>query len=184
MPGRTHALFAATVLLATIGCAETAHRSVSLADAQPVELLQNDFNNISQSGEFYFAGWPSPAGLETLQQQGVKTVVVIKPPDMVDMKFGESERAFAESLGMRIVYLPISPNDFDSKDVDRFSDLVDHNEGPMLIHCGSSNTVGGLWAAYLHREQGVELEEAIRLGETAGLRSDSMREAARRVATE
>ncbi len=173
--------FAAAALLGLFGCT-TVQREIEIAEAAPVEALAEEFNNIYSSGEIFFAGIPTAAGLEAMKDRGVRTIVCTKTPEWVDEKMGLSERELAESLGMRIVYIPISPNSFDSRDVDRFADLLDHNDGPMLIHCGSSNTVGGLWAAYLHRERGVELDRAIALGEAAGLKSDSMREAAIRVA--
>lgn len=51
----------------------------------------------------------------------------------------------------------------------------------MLIHCASSNRVGGLWAAYPVRYCGYGIDEAIRLGGAAGRSRQSMIDAAKRV---
>ena len=162
------------------GCS-SAPREIEISEATTIEGLAEEFNNISASGEFYFAGYPTVEGLEAMHRRGVRTIVSTKAPAQVDEKLGESEREVAERLGMRIVYLPITPDSFSSRDVDRLSDLIEHNEGPVLLHCGSSNTIGGLWAAYLHRERGVDASRALEIGQSAGLRSESMREAAQRV---
>ncbi len=174
-------IFGISLSLALLSGCSTAPREIEIADAATVEPLAEEFNNISSAGEFYFAGYPTVEGLEAMQRRGVRTIVSIKSPEQVDEKLGESEREVADRLGMRIVYLPIAPDSFDARDVDRLADLIEHNDGPMLLHCGSSNTVGGLWAAYLNRERGVDADRAIEIGESAGLRSDSMRDAARRV---
>ena len=73
------------------------------------------------------------------------------------------------------------PSTFSTDDIDRLAAIIDEAEGRVLIHCASSNRVGGLWAAYLHRHRGYDLEEAIELGMAAGLRPGRMIEAVKRV---
>jgi len=178
-------VLAAAVLLSLnflTGCQSVP--SVPVTEAEPVEELEGSFNNIYAADGFYFAGYPTVEGLEAMRERGVTTVVSTKTPEQVESRLGRSERELVESLGMRMVYIPISPESFSDNDVDRLADLIEHRDGPMLLHCGSSNTIGGLWASYLHREQGVPLDRAMEIGESAGLRADSMIEATRRVAEE
>ena len=85
---------------------------------------------------------------------------------------------------MRYESIPMVPSTFSTDDVDRLAVIIDEAEGGVLVHCASSNRVGGLWAAYLHRHRGYELEEAIELGTAAGLRPGGMTEAVKRVAAE
>jgi len=162
------------------GCGSRRH--VEAIDAKPVEELQDQFNNISSAGEFYFAGYPTVEGLKALRDRGVTTIVSTKSPEQGTERLGQDERELVESLGMRMVYLPISKESFSTKDVDRLADMIEHNEGGMMLHCGSSNTIGALWAAYLHRERNVDFERAFEIGATAGLSHEGMREAAVRVA--
>jgi protein tyrosine phosphatase (PTP) superfamily phosphohydrolase (DUF442 family) len=69
----------------------------------------------------------------------------------------------------------------DAKAVARVLD--DEAAGPILLHCASSNRVGGVWAVILAM-RGRSLGQAETEGRMAGLSSPGMVEAARRVAGE
>ena len=43
----------------------------------------------------------------------------------------------------------------------------------VLIHGGSGNRIGALWALYQYRE-GVDIERAIELGRAAGMKSETL----------
>ncbi len=58
--------------------------------------------------------------------------------------------------------------------------LSDPERGPVLLHCGSSDRVGAVWAAIRVRA-GQTLEEAEAAGRAAGLRSPANWEAVLRV---
>jgi uncharacterized protein (TIGR01244 family) len=58
--------------------------------------------------------------------------------------------------------------------------LADASAGPVLIHCHSSNRVGGVWAA-IQARKGRSLDEALAAGREAGLQSPAMVAAVRRV---
>jgi hypothetical protein len=51
----------------------------------------------------------------------------------------------------------------------------------VLLHCASSNRVGGVLAVMAHRK-GKPLDDAIAEGQQAGLKSPAMIDAVRRVA--
>ncbi len=139
-------------------------------------------NNLFQDGRMYFGGQPDEASLARLAREaGVKTVVNIRfPEEMSRVSF--DERAIVDSLGLRYVTIPVSPASFSQEDVDRFAEVLSETDEPVLLHCASSNRVGGMWAAYLATHRGVSPGEAIELGRSAGLRSEGMVAAARRVA--
>ncbi|MBT8398949.1 MAG: protein tyrosine phosphatase family protein [Rhodothermia bacterium] len=139
-------------------------------------------NNLFTSGRMYFGGQPDQEALVRLATaQGVKTVVNIRfPEEMGSVDF--NEQAVAESLGLRYVTIPVSPGSFSQHDVDRFAQVLGETDEPVLLHCASSNRVGGMWAAYLSMHRGVEPDDALELGRSAGLRSEGMVAAVRRVA--
>jgi protein tyrosine phosphatase (PTP) superfamily phosphohydrolase (DUF442 family) len=58
--------------------------------------------------------------------------------------------------------------------------LDDPSAGPVLLHCASSNRVGGVWAVIQSRK-GKTLDEALAAGQQAGLHSPVMEAAVRRV---
>ncbi len=169
-------------LVFTLGaCQSPPASTVSAQNATRVQGWDG-VNNLFREGRFYFGGQPDEASLKRLATEvGVTTVVNIRHPEEL-LRLDFDEEAAADSLGLRYITIPVAPATFSTEDVDRFAEVVNSSEEPILLHCASSNRVGGMWAAYLVRHRGVDLEKAIAIGKTAGLRSDGMIEATRRVA--
>jgi len=101
-----------------------------------------------------------------LQENGFKTVLDIRT-------LGEgvaAEKKVIEAAGMSYINLEVSGGTAtDDAIVEQFSKWVDAAEKPMLIHCGSANRVGTLWAQYLMKK-GVSTEYAIQEGITVGMK--------------
>ena len=142
---------------------------------------------LSENGAVYFAGQPTDSGLKDLAERGVKIVVNLRTLKEVRSKIDFDEAAVVKSLGMKYIHIPVVPSSFSSMDVERLIEVLDqasigtNKQSRILIHCASSNRVGAMWAAYLNRELGFDSDKAIEYGKKAGLRSDSMIEAAKRV---
>ena len=138
-------------------------------------------NNLFRDGSFYFSGQPDEASLGRLAtEEGIATVVNLRRPSELD-SLDFDERAVVEGLGMTYVPIPLTPQTFSIEDVRQFTEAVEASKGPILLQCGSSNRVGGMWAAYLAIERGVDLDEALDKGRAAGMRSDSVEQAVKRV---
>ncbi len=142
------------------------------------------FTNLFRDGRLYFAGQPDADALGTAPDRGVKVVVNLRTPDEMTHRVGFDEEALVRELGMEYLSIPITSASFSVSDADRLKDVLSRTPGPVLIHCGGSNRVGALWALYLHRHRGLDLDEAIKSGQRAGLRSASMIDAVTRVAAE
>lgn len=142
----------------------------------------DDVNNVYRAGDVFIAGQPGESGLLRFADEGVGVVVNMRRPEEMQ-SIGFDERRAVEALGMRYVSIPVTPATLSPNDVERFAAVLEEADGPVLLHCGSANRAGGLWAAYLARERGLELDAAMQAGESAGMRSESVKEAARRVAT-
>lgn len=161
----------AAVALLLPGCAKSLHEA-PLAPARPVTNWDG-VKNLSRSGDVYFGGQPTADAFDTAQERGVKVVVNLRSErEMKALDFDEA--ALVRRLGMEYVAIPVTPDSFAAADADRLKDVLTRTSGPVLIHCGSSNRVGAVWALYLHRHRGVALDEAIDLGRKAGLRSDRL----------
>jgi uncharacterized protein (TIGR01244 family) len=158
-----------------------AARPVGVATAVTDPSLAAAFTNLSQDGDIYFAGWPTEAGLRALAARGVRTVITLKTVDEITAARGFDARAVAQSLGIELVVIPVRPNSFSAADVTAFAAAFDAARGPVLIHCGSSNTVGGMWAAYLANQRGLAPADALSRGRAAGLRDGPMADATQRV---
>ncbi len=151
--------------------------------ATPVKdgTLKDNFNNIFCSGETYLAGYPTAAGLRAMQVKGVTRVIALKTNDQVLDARGYDEAAVAARLGLDLVVIPMSVDTMSPADVARFAQAYDSAKGPVLVHCGSANTVGALWAAYLHERYGLPEEEAIAAGDAAGMKAPDAIKAAKRL---
>lgn len=156
-------------------------RLVSTAHRVEDPALTAEFNNLFADGDIYFSGWPSEAGLRAMSARGVKTVIALKTPEQVMDARGYDPRKLAPQLGIDLIVIPVSSDSYDLATVERFAKAFDGTKGPVLIHCGSSSTVGGVWSGYLFAKRGVPAEQALELGAAAGLREGPMSDAAERV---
>jgi uncharacterized protein (TIGR01244 family) len=127
------------------------------------------------------AGQPSLEGLERLSELGFRTVVNLRAEGEAD---AAGERARIVAQGLRYVSVPVTAASLDRQAVSAVAKLLeDRGAGPVLIHCTSGNRAGGVWAL-IEAAQGVALEDALAEGRKAGLASDAMVAAVRRVAGE
>lgn len=139
-------------------------------------------NNLFREGEVYFGGQPDSASfVRFAREAGVSTIVNIRRPEELDA-LSFDEPALVEGLGMQYVNLPVTPETLSRDVVDSLDAVLESADGGVLIHCGSSNRVGGTWATHLFVNEDLSLEEAIARGEAAGLRSPAMYDAVERVA--
>jgi uncharacterized protein (TIGR01244 family) len=123
------------------------------------------------------AGQPSPEALGRLKDLGFRTVVNLR----TDREGTADEKATVEAQGLRYVSVPILAETFSLADVEAVEKVLDGpSSGPVLLHCASSNRVGGVWAVIQSRE-GESLDEALAAGQQAGLHSPVMEAAVRRV---
>jgi uncharacterized protein (TIGR01244 family) len=123
------------------------------------------------------AGLPSPAAVARLKLQGFKTVIDLRS----EAEGLADEKAGVEAQGLRYVSVPLTSASFTLADALKVeSVLEDPAAGPILLHCASSNRVGGVIAVIAARN-GKSVEQAIEEGRQAGLHSDSMIEAVKRV---
>jgi len=123
------------------------------------------------------AGQPTPEALGGLGEMGFRTVVNLRS----EKEGPADERAVVEAQGLRYVSIPILPDTFSLADVEALEKILDDPAAtPVLLHCGSSNRVGGAWAV-IQARKGKSLEEAEAAGRAAGLHSPQMEAAVRRV---
>ncbi len=169
----------AVIAIALSGCSRSLHQA-SFTTATPVADWSG-VANLSHDGDIYFGGQPTADAFGTAQKMGVKVVVNLRSDrEIAAMDFDEA--ALVEQLGMKYVAIPITMKSFGSSDTDALKEVLKNTSGPVLIHCGSSNRVGALWAMYVHRHRGVALDDAIALGRKAGLQSEGLVETIRQTA--
>lgn len=112
------------------------------------------------------SGKLAPGALDELKSLGFKTVV-----DMRTAPEGTAEEAkLAKSAGLAYHNLPVGKGWPEAEVFSQFTILVENEENyPMLIHCGSANRVGMVWAMY-KLQSGVEHSSAMMEGRTIGMK--------------
>lgn len=115
----------------------------------------------------YSCGQPSPEQLRELKDSGITTIVDLRGS-------GENcwdERAVVEDLGMRYHRISVvGPEDISEENAQRLDEILDDvSAQPVLIHCGSGNRVGALYALKAYHCDKYEGEEAVAAGRDAGL---------------
>ena len=143
--------------------------------------------HLSRAWNVLFAGQPTEEGLRLLAERGVKVIVNLRPDAEMQRAVDFDEAILVESLGMEYVHIPMTPTTFSGDDVAQLKRVMNRpgaipaEQFRIVIHCRSSNRCGGLWAAFLHDDYEFDESKAIEYGKSAGLRSESMIEATKRV---
>jgi uncharacterized protein (TIGR01244 family) len=152
---RQHMPFVVLAVLVA-GCSESKAPQVALMNqAEPLPGITT-------------AGQPDEASLRGLADAGYTTVIDLRT---ADEDRGFDEKGTVEGLGMKYISLPISGGQgVTYENAARLDETLAGIDGPVLLHCASSNRVGALLSLreVLH---GASDEDALELGTEAGLKS-------------
>ena len=159
----------------TVACALAALMFVAACADEPLATSPSkvDLKEIVATGKVESAGGITPAGqpdavaLKVFADNGYEAVIDLRTP-AEDRGFDEP--AVVEELGMRYVSMPIGSDGINYESAAALDELLANFEGPVLLHCGSSNRVGALLALRASAK-GMDDEAALELGKRAGLSS-------------
>ena len=169
------------------GCAMKAGRAVESAPAvqvdrsqlpQAVTGVEGMEKDLFRDGRVYIGGQPGEKSLASLAELGVKTVVNLRTPremaDRAQVPFDEA--AEAARLGMEYVTIPIGGTEFPytPEAVERFAQVLERHDGPVLLHCRSGVRASYVWTAYLVRYGGVSLDAALARGKAIAIAPDPL----------
>jgi uncharacterized protein (TIGR01244 family) len=168
MPRNLFLLVLMTVLSAT-ACLENSDTETRL---RTEATLMVDLETVVRVGNVVpvqgvtTAGQPDAAALTVFAEQGYKTVIDIRtePEDR-----GMDEATVIGDLGMEYIAFPIDkPEAINFDNARELTRLIAESEGPVLVHCGSSNRVGALFALQKSLD-GADDEVALEYGREAGM---------------
>jgi len=125
-------------------------------------------NTANPAQNLITGGQPSIDDLNKMAKEGVKTIVNLRTKGEFT-KF--DEKSEVESLGMKYVLIEVDGSDGITLENAKRLDAVLNQGENTLVHCASSNRVGGLLAYRTFRLQGSSSAEALALGKMAGMRS-------------
>ena len=124
--------------------------------------------------DVFIAGQPTEKGLRAARDRGVTTVVNLRSPEeMRRVPFDEAKVVAA--FGMKYVYIPMrgTPELPYSPDaLDRFAKTMKSVDGKVLLHCTIAWRASHLWAAYLIRERGIPVNDALENARAINLMDD------------
>ena len=128
-------------------------------------------------GEIVYSGQPSEDDFQVVKDAGFKTVINLRPT--AEMSF--DEKKVVEGLGMAYVNIPITMISITDEKVARLAVLLgDPEAAPVLLHCGSSNRVGGMWYIYSALFTDTSEREAMEEATKYGLRSEMLKKVVQR----
>ena len=142
--------------------------TVFSAYAQTPDLTSGLMNGAEPLPGVITAGQPDEASLNALAEAGYVAVI--------DLRAANEDRGFDEenavkSLGMNYISIPISGSDgITFENAALLDATLSGIDGPVLVHCASSNRVGAL-LSLREKINGASDDDALRLGEAAGLSS-------------
>lgn len=115
---------------------------------------------------FISTGQPDAAVLQAIAEAGFVAVVDLRT---VTEDRGIDEQAEVEGLGMSYINLPVAGSaGITFENAARLDRILAGLDGPVLLHCGSGNRVGALFALR-EKRRGADAEQALAVGKAAGL---------------
>ncbi len=114
------------------------------------------------------AGQPNEIGLKELADDGYAAVIDLRT---AGEDRGLNEQDVVEDLGMDYVSLPIAGRAaINFENAKKLDQILGKYDEPVLVHCGSSNRVGALFALR-EKMNGADDEDALAFGRSAGMTS-------------
>jgi uncharacterized protein (TIGR01244 family) len=98
--------------------------------------------------------------------KGITTVINIRTAEemaYVKKETGFDEEAVARQLGLTYVNVPLQALEtFTPSNLERIANAIKNSKGRVLLHCNTATRTSSVWAAYLTKYGGVELNEAMK----------------------
>jgi uncharacterized protein (TIGR01244 family) len=146
----------------------------------PVEVkdIQGVQQRLFRDGRVFIGGQPSEQALERFKALGVTVVVNLRTQREMDNRQAVpfDEAAALAKLGLEYVHIPLGGDDnpWTPAAVERFAQALEKHRGPVLLHCTVAWRASYLWAAYLIRYGGLDLDEAMARGRAIGIGRDPL----------
>ena len=116
-------------------------------------------------------GQPTFDQLKKASETGFKAVINLRTDG--ELPDPEQESTWVEGLGMKYFHIPVTGAEgLTLENTKLFAEVLSKTENyPLIVHCKSGNRVGALFALKAFHIDGKNIEEALLIGESAGLSS-------------
>ena len=140
-----------------------------LAAIEPAET--GILNATSPEPGILFGGQPTAEQLGKLAAADYKTVIDLRAPTE---DRGYDEAAAAKAAGLTYVPIPVTEETIkDPRTLDRFIEVFNDTEKPVLVHCAGGSRVAAVYYAWLVSEKKMSREEALAKAKEEGLRRET-----------
>ena len=137
----------------------------NIDEADTVEVIK-DFKNLFRYQNFYLSGQPTLEALQWFKSQGVTKIINLRS-ETENKGFLENaynEEANAQELGFKYHSIPVDgTKDYSPEKLEVFLSLMNKNE-KTVIHCASAGRVTHFFMAYLIKNKGYTVNEAVEIG--------------------
>jgi protein tyrosine phosphatase (PTP) superfamily phosphohydrolase (DUF442 family) len=130
-----------------------------------VEVI-NDFKYLYRYQNFYLSGQPTLEALQWLKSQGVNKIINLRSENenIEYSEYAYNEKINAQRLGFKYYSIPVDGNkDYTPENLDVFISLINKNE-IILIHCLTAGRATNFFMAYLIKNKGYTINEAVEIG--------------------
>jgi len=132
-------------------------------------------DNVYKCGNLFFSGQFSAEDLSQISGEGITRIITLRTDGEIDW----DEKGEVQDASIEFLQVPFqTPEALTDEVFTKVRNLLKSNSKKTLLHCASSNRVGGVWLPYRVLNESVDLETAILEAEQIGLRSPSIKEKA------
>jgi uncharacterized protein (TIGR01244 family) len=123
------------------------------------------FDNILTGGQ------PTFEQLKKASKTGFKAVINLRTDG--ELPAPEQESTWVEGMGMKYFHIPVAGAEgLTLENTKLFAEVLSKTENyPLIVHCKSGGRVGAMFALKAFHIDGKNIEEALLIGESAGLTS-------------
>ena len=116
-------------------------------------------------------GQPTFEQLKKASETGFKAVINLRTDG--ELPDPEQESTWVEGLGMKYFHIPVAGAEgLSLENTKLLAEALSKTENyPLVVHCKSGNRVGAIFALKAFHIDGKSIEEALLIGESAGLTS-------------
>ena len=120
-------------------------------------------------GDVLTGGQPTFDQIKKASETGFKTVINLRTDN--ELPDPAQEKVWVEGSGMKYFHIPVAVTEgFTPQNAKVFAEaLSKHENYPLIVHCKSGERVGAMFALKAFHIDEKEIEEALLIGERAGL---------------
>jgi protein tyrosine phosphatase (PTP) superfamily phosphohydrolase (DUF442 family) len=132
--------------------------------------------NVHSFGKNLLCGQPTAEDFAEAKQRGINVIVSLRTKGEVRW----DQPATLKKLNLKFYRFGFrAPDTLKDEIFDEARKvLADSKKNPFMLHCGSANRVGAIWAAHRVLDHGLSIEVALKEAKEVGLRTDAYRDKA------